>query len=194
MRRLSESCTAQDPNFKIKEKDSREMSALLKKGDFNARKVLKFDEQSNQKLNDESELNSGPNFYIEPNYNYPKKKYHIKSMDQVNGNPNFSNKKLDITASAEDPKDFCFSRNFIDVKDFLVEKPEIYDGKPVEAKKMANKMLLEMQLRKIGPIEDSDRKGVGSYIQSDDFVERSDNGHTADRTQRESFKHCVRPS
>jgi hypothetical protein len=51
-----------------------------------------------------------------------------------------------------------------------------------------------MQLRKIGPIEDSDRKRVGSYIQTHDFIERSDNGHTADKTQRESFNHCIRPS
>jgi hypothetical protein len=184
----------QDPNFKIKEKDSREMSALLKKGDFNARKVLKFDDQSNQKLNDESELNSGPNFFVESHYSYPRKKYRINTRDQVKSNPKFSNKKLDITTSEENPKNLYFSRNFIDVKDFQVKRPEFYDREPVGAKKSANKMLLEMQLRKIGPIEDSDRKGAGSYIQTDDFIERSDNGHTADKTQRESFKYCIRPS
>lgn len=112
------------------------MSALLKKGDFNARKVLKFDDQSNQKLNDESELNSGPNFFVEPHYKYTRKKYHINTRDQVKSKPKFSNKKLDINASAEEPKNFCLSRNFIDVKEFKVERPEFYDSK---GKKSANK-------------------------------------------------------
>jgi hypothetical protein len=181
------------PISKSKRKTAGKCPRYSKKGTSMQEKFLSLTIRA-IKLNDDSELNSGPNFFVESHYSYPRKKYRINTRDQVKSNPKFSNKKLDITTSEENPKNLYFSRNFIDVKDFQVKRPEFYDREPVGAKKSANKMLLEMQLRKIGPIEDSDRKGAGSYIQTDDFIERSDNGHTADKTQRESFKYCIRPS